>query len=87
MSGFLEKPPGDRSGRINGGFFILETEVLHYIKNDQSAFEDEPLAKLANEKNLFAFEHEGFWRPMDTLRDKVALDDLWQKNRAPWKTW
>lgn len=87
VSGFLEKPPGDLSGRINGGFFILETEVLQYIKNDKSAFEDDPLTKLANEKNLFAYEHEGFWRPMDTLRDKIALDDLWHKDRAPWKTW
>ena len=83
---FEEKPQGDGSW-INGGFFVLEPEALKYIDGDATAWEREPLEALARDKQISAFTHEGFWQPMDTLRDKIKLDDLWQSNQAPWKVW
>lgn len=83
---FVEKPAGD-NGRINGGFFILNRAVLDRIEGDQSSFEGAPLEGLAHDGELMAFPHDGFWRPMDTLRDKNQLEELWQSGRAPWKVW
>lgn len=84
--GFTEKPKGD-GGWINGGFFVLSPACLEYIAGDQSFWEVEPLARLAAKGELMAFEHAGFWQPMDTLRDKNYLEELWQSGRAPWKRW
>ena len=81
-----EKPQGDGSW-INGGFFVLEPEALKYVDGDATAWEREPLEALARDKQISAYTHEGFWQPMDTLRDKIKLDDLWQANQAPWKVW
>jgi len=86
VTGFLEKPSGD-GGRINGGFFILEQSVIDLIENDQTVFEGKPLETLAANGDLAAFRHDGFWQPMDTLRDKTQLERLWQSGRAPWKLW
>ncbi len=83
---FQEKPRGDGAW-VNGGFFILEPEVIDYIKDDASVWEQEPLEKLAGEKQLCAYKHKGFWQAMDTLRDKTKLENLWDKNSAPWKIW
>jgi glucose-1-phosphate cytidylyltransferase len=83
---FEEKPQGDGSW-INGGFFVLEPEVLKYIDGDQAIWERDPIEGLARDHQLSAYTHEGFWQPMDTLRDKIKLDDLWQANQAPWKVW
>ncbi len=83
---FEEKPLGDGSW-INGGFFILEPGVLKYVDGDDSVWEREPLEKLASAGQLSAFTHRGFWQPMDTLRDKVKLEELWQSGKAPWKVW
>jgi glucose-1-phosphate cytidylyltransferase len=83
---FIEKPEGD-GGWINGGFFVLEPAVLDYIKHDQMIWEREPLQQLAQEKQLSAYQHRGFWQPMDSLRDKQLLEELWQKGNAPWKVW
>lgn len=84
---FQEKPSGD-GGWINGGFFVLSPKVLDYIPDDPLImWEREPLEQLAAEKNLLAYHHAGFWQPMDTLRDKQQLDELWTSGRAPWKTW
>lgn len=83
---FVEKPAGD-NGRINGGFFVLNRSVLDRIDGDQSSFEGEPLEGLARDGELMAFPHDGFWRPMDTLRDKNQLEDLWQTGQAPWQVW
>jgi glucose-1-phosphate cytidylyltransferase len=83
---FREKPHGDGAW-INGGFFVLETEVLDYIEEDASVWEQEPLMRLADDKMLSAYRHHGFWHPMDTLRDKHVLEDLWQSGKAPWKKW
>lgn len=83
---FKEKPSGD-GGMINGGFFVLSPEVLSYIEGDQSIWERAPLEKLATEGQLAAYQHPGFWQPMDTLRDKVHLEELWQSGKAPWKVW
>ena len=83
---FKEKPIGDE-GWINGGFFVLEPHVLDLINNDKCVWEQEPLKKLANEKQLKCFRHSGFWRPMDTLRDKNILEELWINDNAPWKIW
>jgi len=84
--GFQEKPPGDGAW-INGGFFILHPKVLDYIDGDQTAWEGGPLEAIAREGKLEAFEHRGFWQPMDTLRDKNQLEDLWSSGKAPWKSW
>ncbi|MFK7903001.1 MAG: glucose-1-phosphate cytidylyltransferase [Nitratireductor sp.] len=86
VEGFLEKPKGD-GGWINGGFFILSPKVIDYISGDEVSWEMEPLINLAKEKQLEAFSHEGFWQPMDTLRDKNYLDNLWNSGTPPWKTW
>jgi glucose-1-phosphate cytidylyltransferase len=86
VQGFMEKPRGD-GGRINGGFFVLSPRVLEYIEGDRSSWEAEPLQRLAAEGQLMAFDHDGFWQPMDTLRDKNQLEDLWRSGHAPWKTW
>ncbi|MGE2692683.1 glucose-1-phosphate cytidylyltransferase [Mycolicibacterium pulveris] len=83
---FVEKPRGD-GGFINGGFFVLSPAVLDYIDGDQTAWEGPPLARLAADGHLMAFEHSGFWQPMDTLRDKNMLEDLWNSGEAPWKCW
>lgn len=86
VQGFLEKPRGD-GGLINGGFFVLSPRCIDYIGGDKISWEDSPLSKLATERELAAFEHHGFWQPMDTLRDKNLLEDLWNSGKAPWKTW
>lgn len=86
VTGFVEKPRGD-GGWINGGFFVLSPKVLPYIAEDSSTWEAEPLSQLASEGQLMAFQHEGFWHPMDTLRDKNYLEQLWQSGEAPWKQW
>jgi glucose-1-phosphate cytidylyltransferase len=84
--GFLEKPLGD-GGFINGGYFVLSPECLDLIESDGTSWESEPLMTLAARGQLVAFEHQGFWQPMDTLRDKTQLEDLWASGRAPWKVW
>lgn len=83
---FMEKPKGD-GGKINGGFFVLSPSVLNYLDGDDTVWEREPLQKMAREGELMAYEHEGFWQPMDTLRDKVYLEELWDTGVAPWKSW
>ena len=83
---FTEKPPGD-GGLINGGFFVLSPAVLEYIDGDGTSFEGAPLGKLADDGQLMAFEHAGFWQPMDTLRDKNHLEELWDGGAAPWTCW
>lgn len=83
---FIEKPKGD-GGLINGGFFVLSKDVLNLINGPNCVWEKEPLMNLAHQNELMAFEHEGFWQPMDTLRDKELLEKLWEENRAPWKKW
>jgi glucose-1-phosphate cytidylyltransferase len=84
--GFTEKPRGD-GGLINGGFFVLSPECLELLTDDRSSWEGEPLVRLAERNQLMAFEHNGFWQPMDTLRDKNLLEELWAAGRAPWKVW
>lgn len=86
VNSFMEKPKGD-GAMINGGFFVLSPAVIDYIKDDQTIWEREPLERLAEEGNLAAFQHHGFWQPMDTLRDKQHLEELWQSGKAPWKVW
>ena len=83
---FREKPKGDNAW-INGGFFVLEPAVIDYIEGDHTTWEKEPLERLAREGQLNAFRHEGFWQPMDTLRDKHLLEELWSSGKAQWKTW
>jgi len=83
---FQEKPDGDGSW-INGGFFVLNPGVIDLIKDDQVKWEEEPLNNLAKNKQLYAFKHDGFWQPMDTLREKILLNELWEKGTAPWKKW
>jgi glucose-1-phosphate cytidylyltransferase len=83
---FEEKPPGDGSW-VNGGFFVLEPGAMDYIKDDSTIWERGPLEALAKQKQLSAYTHHGFWQPMDTLRDKLRLEDLWQAGKAPWKVW
>ena len=84
--GFQEKPKGD-GGWINGGFFVLSPKVLNYIDSDDTTWEQEPLITLAGEDQLRAYQHDGFWQAMDTLREKNLLEDLWQSKTAPWKVW
>jgi glucose-1-phosphate cytidylyltransferase len=86
VKGFVEKPRGD-GGLINGGFFVLSPKVLEFIDNDLSSWEGEPLIKLAEIGQMMAFEHDGFWQPMDTLREKNLLEELWSGGNAPWKIW
>ena len=83
---FEEKPKGDGS-RINGGFFVLSPKVISSIEGDSTVWEQKPMESLAKSGEMSAFEHDGFWQPMDTLRDKNYLEELWQSNAAPWKTW
>lgn len=86
VSGFQEKPQGD-GGWINGGFFVLEPGVLDLIDGDNTTWEQEPLKRLAADGQLQAYQHRGFWQPMDTLRDRVQLEELWNSGKAPWKLW
>jgi glucose-1-phosphate cytidylyltransferase len=72
---------------INGGFFVLSPKVLEIIEGDRTSWENDPLVQLAQRGELMAFEHRGFWQPMDTLRDKNQLEELWASGRAPWKVW
>jgi len=83
---FKEKPKGD-GAMINGGFFVLTPKVLDYLADDSTVWEQEPLNNLASDGQLMAYEHHGFWQPMDTLRDKNHLEELWDSGNAPWKTW
>lgn len=86
VSEFSEKPQTGE-GWINGGYFVFEPEVLDYIAGDSTDLERAPLERLANEGQLMAYKHEGFWQPMDTLREKNLLESLWESGQAPWKTW
>ena len=86
VASFKEKPKGD-GGMINGGFFVLSPRVIDLIDGDETTWEREPLERLAEQGELKAYRHEGFWQCMDTLRDKALLDDLWASGRAPWKVW
>ena len=81
-----EKPQGE-GAMINGGFFVLSPQVIDYISDDKTIWEREPMERLAEEGQLAAFHHQGFWQPMDTLRDKQHLEELWQSREAPWKVW
>ena len=83
---FKEKPDGDGAW-VNGGFFVLEPGAINYIENDLSIWEREPLERLAHDGQLSAFRHDGFWQPMDTLHDKMVLDQMWEADKAPWKAW
>jgi len=86
VTAFVEKPRGD-GGLINGGFFVLSPNCLDLIEDDRTSWEGAPLTKLTQQNQLMAFEHRGFWQPMDTLRDKNHLEELWQSGNAPWKNW
>jgi len=86
VTGFVEKPRGD-GGMINGGFFVLSPKCLELINGDDVSWESTPLLQLASTGQMMAFEHEGFWQPMDTLRDKNHLEELWLSGNAPWKKW
>lgn len=86
VDSFKEKPKGDGSW-INGGYFVCQPEVFNYIAGDKTIFEREPLEKLAQEGELYTYKHNGFWRPMDTLRDKVLLEDMVENKTAPWIKW
>ena len=83
---FNEKPKGDGSW-INGGFFVCEQDIFNYLRTDETIFEKEPLESLALEGELSSFKHQGFWKPMDTLRDKTVLEEMWKNSQAPWKKW
>jgi glucose-1-phosphate cytidylyltransferase len=86
VAGFIEKPRGD-GGLINGGFFVLSPKVLKRITSDATSWEREPMSGLAQDGELMAYVHDGFWQPMDTLRERNLLEELWQSGRAPWKRW
>ena len=86
VESFQEKPPGD-GGWVNGGFFVLSPEVGSYIEGDATVWEREPMENLARDGHLAAYRHFGFWQPMDTLRDKMYLEEMWATHKAPWKTW
>jgi glucose-1-phosphate cytidylyltransferase len=86
VTGFVEKPRGD-GGMINGGFFVLSPKVLDFIQGDHTTWEAEPLAGLSQSGEMMAYEHKGFWQPMDTLREKNLLEELWASGKAPWKHW
>jgi glucose-1-phosphate cytidylyltransferase len=86
VTGFAEKPRGD-GGLINGGFFVLSPKCIDLIDGDATKWENEPLTRLASMGQLMAFAHEGFWQPMDTLRERNVLEDLWASGSAPWKVW
>ncbi|NEP55365.1 MAG: glucose-1-phosphate cytidylyltransferase, partial [Moorea sp. SIO3C2] len=86
IDSFQEKPEGDGAW-INGGFFVLEPDVIDYVAGDDTVWEQAPLTKLAQDGQLSAFKHDGFWHPMDTLRDKRRLETMWKEGKAPWKVW
>ena len=86
VNSFLEKPKGDNNW-INAGYFVLEPDIFDYIEGDSTHWEKEPLETLAKKDQLVAYKHTGFWKPMDTLRDKLELERLWNINKAPWKVW
>ncbi|MFA5859479.1 MAG: glucose-1-phosphate cytidylyltransferase [Elusimicrobiota bacterium] len=86
VTSFLEKPKGDNNW-VNAGFFVINPKAVKYIKDDTTLWEKEPMEKLAKEGQLSAYHHNGFWKPMDTLRDKIELERLWQSGKAPWKVW
>ncbi|MGI4981232.1 MAG: glucose-1-phosphate cytidylyltransferase [Janthinobacterium lividum] len=86
VQSFEEKPPQE-GGWVNGGFFVLSPKVLDYVTDDRQMFEREPISELVARHQMHAFQHEGFWQPMDTLRDKHYLEDLWNAGKAPWKVW
>jgi len=86
VAGFQEKPSGDGAW-INGGFFVLSPKVIDYIESDSTLWEREPMERLAKDGEMSVYRHAGFWQPMDTLRDKNYLEDLWVSGKAPWKTW
>jgi glucose-1-phosphate cytidylyltransferase len=86
VQSFKEKPKGD-GARINGGFFVLSPKVIDLIEDDSTVWEQDPMEKLASQGQMSAFKHDGFWQPMDTLRDKNYLEELWQSHAAPWKVW
>lgn len=86
VTGFIEKPRGD-GGLINGGFFVLSPKVLDFVIGDQTSWEGEPLTQLATMGEMMAYEHDGFWQPMDTLREKNLLEELWHSGKAPWHIW
>lgn len=86
ISSFQEKPMGDGAW-VNGGFFVLDPSVIDYIDGDPTTWEQEPLRNLAHDGELHAFKHPGFWQPMDTLRDKMHLEEIWASGKAPWKSW
>jgi glucose-1-phosphate cytidylyltransferase len=86
VTGFVEKPKGD-GGWINGGFFVLSPKCIDYIDSDDTAWEQRPLKDIALKGELMAFEHKDFWQPMDTLREKNLLEELWESGKAPWKNW
>lgn len=86
VRGFIEKPQGD-GGWVNGGFFVLSPKCIDLIINDSTVWEGQPLNELATKGELMAYEHAGFWQPMDTLRDKNHLEELWRSGHAPWKVW
>lgn len=86
VNSFREKDTAD-TGWVNGGFFILDPKIFDYIEGDSTTWEQEPMKDLAKDNQLFAYRHEGFWHPMDTLRDKTVLEKLWNSGKAPWKVW
>lgn len=86
ISAFIEKPKANGQ-RVNGGFFVLQPEVLDLIEGDDTSWEGEPLERLAHDGQLAAYPHDGFWRPMDTLRERIQLNDMWNAGRAEWKVW
>ena len=86
VTGFIEKPRGD-GGLINGGFFVLSPKCISLIDGDETSWEGQPLTRLALDGEMMAFDHHGFWQPMDTLRDKTYLEELWDSAKAPWKIW
>ena len=87
ISNFREKPKDENSAWINGGFFVLEPEIFNYLEGDSTIFEKKPLEKLSKEGKLAAYRHDDFWMPMDTLRDKNVLENMWNEGTPPWKTW
>jgi glucose-1-phosphate cytidylyltransferase len=86
VENFIEKPKGD-GGRINGGFFVLSPKVIDFIKDDSVLWEKDPMEKIARNGEMSVYEHNGFWQPMDTLRDKNYLEELWLSHTAPWRVW
>jgi len=86
VSRFVEKPPGDHDW-VNGGFFVFSPKVFDYLEGDATVLEQEPLRRLSEERKLGAYFHRGFWQPMDTLRDKNLLEQLWAGGKAPWQIW